>query len=454
MTIPNVLQDALSRSSSRQKSTLCFIFCLSFLSFFACTEEAKPTPVAVDVPMDSTSFTVSNITIEDIADHGNASDISVTFSLPDALDAIEAFKIIVFEAEAANQVKLATVHNLEASAYTSVTNVEANQALSLPENLLTFKGNPVQENRSYRLAILSEGSFNGQSVALLSAFSEAFTITSAALQVTTLVNDLEASGGLSIDKEGNVYCSNYGIDAAGNEAFGTNVLKITPSGVVSTQVDNLQGPSGSIVDSKGTMYIANKSSWYEGTITKVSPDGSRTTFTLPGYLAGLKVDSQDNLYAANYSQGRINKITPEGEVSVFRKDTALAGVIGMDFDEEGNLWAGNFSNGNFFKISPDGSQMEQMGTIPTVYPRYVIGYMVYFEGAFYATGIGANKIYKINLDGSFEEFAGSGALETKDGELKEAGFAAVNGIIADKSRRILYFSQFAPGYFALRKIQF
>ena len=81
-----------------------------------------------------------------------------------------------------------------------------------------------------------------------------------------------------------------------------------------------------------------------GTVFKVLPDGTVTTFgTVPGQAFGVAVDSAGNVFAASAGTDRtIYKFTPAGVRSVFAGPANFSGAqgpIGLMFDSAGNLFA-------------------------------------------------------------------------------------------------------------------
>ncbi|WP_375560004.1 hypothetical protein ACE193_20140 [Bernardetia sp. OM2101] len=462
MTSKSIFNNQKIKKNSLKIWLSLLICALIFISFTACKKDSDPEPEVIEepdtpdvpdtptepTPLDSSTFIAAISKLEDVSDNGNASDISIAFSIPNALDSIDLFRVIIVKSENTNQVTLNSIKNLNAGSYFEIDNTGKEYSLTLPATLKTFGGQVIEEGQNYKAVVLSKGAFNNEEVELLSDFSEEFILSSPPqIQVTTLVNRINANDGVSVDAEGNIYTSNYGQNA------GREVLKITPSGDVSTFVDGLQGPLGNAMDSQGNFYVAHKNTFAEGTITKIAPNGTRTDVAvLSGYIAGIKLDADDNLYVTNYLQGRIDKITPEGAVSVFVSDPLLAGGVGIDFDEDGNIWVGNYINGDILKVTPAG-EVTKIATIPTTVNNNVIGYITYLNGFVYATALGENRIYKVSPNGMLEQFAGNGTQQTKDGDLLEAAFAAANGIASDKVNNILYITQATTNKFALRKIQ-
>ena len=73
------------------------------------------------------------------------------------------------------------------------------------------------------------------------------------LEVITLTEPIPGgTGGVSVDKKGNIYVSDFG-PLLGQGSAGTNnkIFKITPDGSVSVFAEGFEGASGSHFDSKG-----------------------------------------------------------------------------------------------------------------------------------------------------------------------------------------------------------
>ncbi|AWX45876.1 hypothetical protein HME9304_02906 [Flagellimonas maritima] len=274
-------------------------------------------------------------------------------------------------------------------------------------------------------------------------------------RVETIVADFPANDGLSVDRSGNVYASNF------SGYSGTQIFKVNPrTASVEAAVDSLVAPTGNVIDKNGSIYVANNirkiapdSGLLQGDIVRIDSDGTRTVLaTLPGFPSGIAIDRKGNIFAANYYFPGVHKITPEGEVSVFVSDQRLLYCVGITFDEKGNLFVGNFNSGEILKINSDAS-IESLATLPTVVEGLVIGYITYFAGSIFATGIGENVIYRVSMSGEAKIFAGSGEKTTTDGNLMQASFDRPNGITADHLRKVLYITESGDSV-SLRAIKF
>ncbi len=271
-------------------------------------------------------------------------------------------------------------------------------------------------------------------------------------EVETVVSDFAGNDAVSVDRKGNIYVSEYGqfVNTGGN---GTRVFKVSKQGDVSEFVTGLSGPLGNTIDAQGNFYVNNDNNTARGDVLKITPDGTKTVLaTIEGWPTGMTLDHQNNLYVSNFLTPTVHKITPEGEVTVYATDARLAGGVGIDFDRKGNLVVGNFATADILSIDPEGN-VSLIANIPDiVIGGFGIGYITVVRNSVFATGIAVNKIFRVTLDGTVEEFAGTGDAAVVDGPVAEASFNGPNGITADKYGKALYISEFG-GTGALRKIK-
>ncbi len=198
--------------------------------------------------------------------------------------------------------------------------------------------------------------------------------------VTTIAGDgtsgfLDATGtaarfnnpaGIAVDVSGNIYVSDFSnhrirkIDGSGavTSLAGAGTSGSSDGSGVAAHFNN---PSGIVVTSTGTIFVADRSN---NTVRRITPSGVVTTLAGTGsqgavdgaatgasfyYPNGLAVDVSGNLYVADSSNNRIRRIGTNGVVSTLAGQTT-AGYV----DATGN--AAKFSN-------PSGIAMGSFGTL-------------------------------------------------------------------------------------------
>ena len=272
-------------------------------------------------------------------------------------------------------------------------------------------------------------------------------------EVETVVMDFPGNDAVTVDRQGNVYVSEYGqfVETGGT---GTRVMKVSKDGEVSEFITGLKGPLGSAIDNQGNFYVNHAGNLVTGEVLKVTPDGSKEILAIvDGWPTGLALDHENNIYVTNFISPTIHKITPEGTVTIYATDNRLAGCVGIDFDRKGNLIVGNFATADILSIDPEGS-VSLVANIPDIVVNgFGIGYITIVGNSVFATGIGVNKIFRVSLtNGEVNEFAGTGEAATIDGLTAEASFNGPNGITSHWYTKSLYISEFG-GTGAVRRIR-
>lgn len=405
------------------------------------SESFKITDTSV---LDINLYTAQITSASDADNNGNASDIQVVFDGGSASSMIEEYRLIVAKSSVISQIDLEAAKALTSASYTSITNDKSNYEISLPETQLDFEGASIVTDINYQAMVLTIGTFKEESVYALSNASLEFELIQN-IETTTLTAAFEGNGALTIDADGNIYVSEYGVAQANDQGSGNSAFKITPSGDITEFVSDLSGPVGNAIDAEGNYYVNNGNNNVSGDFLKIAPNGTQTVIaTLDGFPSDILVGTDGNFYMANWTQPVVHKVTPDGTVTEFASDSRLQGGVGIVYDDNGNILVGNFSTGEILSIDQSGN-ISSIATIPTVVANFVIGYITFFEEHIYATGYGSNKIYKVSLDGNVNEFAGTGSRTSVDGELANATFITPNGITVDKNRRLLYISQNGNG---------
>lgn len=272
------------------------------------------------------------------------------------------------------------------------------------------------------------------------------SITYAQIQVSTLVNNIDASGGLKVDAAGNIIMADFGESL--DNGNGTNVYKVSPTGEISLFATGLAGASGNALDSQGNLFQSNIQA---GHVSKITPDGTVSTFTTNGISCnvGIAIDPDDNLYICNCCgtfANTIRKVTPTGVSTPFASGSLFNCPNGITIDDNNNLYVSNFSNGNIVKITPDGT--------PTLFARTPgangnapsNGHIVYApqEQVFYVASHGAHQIFRVDMEGNIELFAGTSSRGNRDGAALEATFSRPNGLAISVTGDTLYLNSSIP----------
>lgn len=249
-------------------------------------------------------------------------------------------------------------------------------------------------------------------------------------KVTTLGNPIQAgSGGMEVDKAGNIYMSNFGMQLS--QAGGAEVYKITPAGNSRVFAKGLNGASGSDIGPDGLFYQSNVSG---NKVSVIKKDGTVSDFATAGFFSpvGL-VKTKEALFVANCGNGTIQKVDATGNSTVFAKSDLLKCPNGLEMDNQGNLYSANFSSSDIVKIDPSGNV-----SVLASLPGNNNGHLVFRNGLFYVIARGAHQVYTIDLDGNVELLAGSGKMGNQDGSAKEATFTFPNDLAFSPDGSKLY----------------
>lgn len=255
-----------------------------------------------------------------------------------------------------------------------------------------------------------------------------------------LIKDLNASGGVTVDKNGNLYVSDFG-PKLGSYDTTTNVYKVNiQTKEVAIFATGFRGASGACFDSKGNFYQSNP---FGHSISKVKSDGSVDhSFITEGLKTpiGLTVDSNDNIYVCNCGGNSIGKFDTNGNYVEFATSDLFRCPNGLTKDNEENLYSCNFNDGKVLKINKTG-EVSVFAELPFLGGEKPVGngHLTYVNGSIYVATIGKGEIYRLDQDGNVIKVIGIPlAFINYAGGVNDASLCKPNGIAASPDGKSLY----------------
>ncbi len=261
--------------------------------------------------------------------------------------------------------------------------------------------------------------------------------TPAETDVITFADNLYGgTGGVSVDKDGNIYSSDFGpfLGTIPNFNFTTRVFKITPQGTVTVFADSLTGSSGSDFDSEGNLYQSNIRGGY---ISKISPAGVVEMLSKDSIIAPVGVYyNADNLIVCNCGNNTLRKVDSDGNSVLFSSGDVFQCPNGITKSENGDYYVSNFSDGWVLKITSEG-EASRFAEIP----GNNNGHLIYRDGFLYVVARSAHQIYKVSMDADVDLFAGSGDRGRKNSTLLESTFSYPNDLDFSPDGKFLYVNE-------------
>lgn len=138
-------------------------------------------------------------------------------------------------------------------------------------------------------------------------------------------------------------------------------------------------PVGMAFDTNRNLFIAE---WGAGRVSRIAPDGSRTTFAegLSG-PSGLTIDKEGSIYVASYSRDEIYRFTSSGDRETII--TGLATPAGLGFDRTGRLLVANRRTNEILAFDKDWNRSVAVSGL-----RTPVGAVHRPDGGFIVSNIG------------------------------------------------------------------
>jgi sugar lactone lactonase YvrE len=314
-----------------------------------------------------------------------------------------------------------------------------------------------------------------------------------ALQAT-----LRIPAGLLTDDKGNVYIA---------DRENHVVRKVDPKGIITTIAGNgtagfsgdggpatkasFNFPSGLALDSKGNLYISDRSN---NRVRRVTPKGVVNTYAGNGEEGyggdsgpalkaridrpfGLAIDKKDNLYIADRRNNRVRKVNPSGIITTAAGDggffymgdngpayrASIAGPTGVAVDDKGNLYIADRNNNRVRVVDQQGMIRTVAGTGQQDYNgetelardtnlHLPFGLTIDNKGRLLIIDRSHYRIRRVDpLKGKIETLAGNGRKKFAGdgGPATGANLNFPHGIVVDKKDNIIFSDK---GHYRLRKI--
>ncbi|WP_422104064.1 NHL repeat-containing protein [Winogradskyella sp.] len=404
---------------------------------------------------------VTSITVEDIGNNGNASDIRVSFST-NTQNNLMSYRLFVLRAD--DNLSLNEALDLPSGAYHEFL---SGTSIVLPSNLETINGNPIVEGLAYKIAILSLHSVDA-SFSALSSFSQVFTLVNTDLLPLEPVTSIQIQ-----DNTNNGNASD--IDLSFQESQSSPLLEAYRVFVLkNTNTINLNEALNSV--SERYVQLSNTTSQVildaalkdtdgdaitEGQTYKIvvmsmhSNDTSLSVLSSPSDLfslertnlmstlvssinigtGGVSVDNNGRIYVADFgvalSNGngsRVMSITADGSVSTFITGF-MDGASGNHIDAQGNFYQSHQAGGRISVTDTDGNTSNfTIGGFLSA----PIGIAIDAEQNLFVANCNGNNIIKVDANGNQSIFASSDL------------FSCPNGITFDDGGN-LYVANFGNG---------
>jgi uncharacterized protein (TIGR03437 family) len=267
--------------------------------------------------------------------------------------------------------------------------------------------------------------------------------------------ELYNPSGVAVDASGNLYIADYG---------NQRIRKVSAAGIITTVAGNgsqgypgdggpatsaeLYNPSGVVVNTSGSVYIADTSNSRirkvsaAGIITTVagngaegySGDGGPATSAQLFYPSGVALDASGNLYIADQNNNRIRKVSATGIITTVAGNGAegysgdggsatsaqLNVPFGVAVDASGNIYIADSNNNRIRKVSATGiittvagngaqGYSGDGGSATSAQLNFPYGVAVDASGNLYIADKFNERVRRVSATGIITTVAGNGA---------------------------------------------
>ncbi len=293
---------------------------------------------------------------------------------------------------------------------------------------------------------MKNASFNSFYGVLTAILWVSFYPVNAQIQVSPLIENINASGGVTVNKSGKVYISDFGSRLGKSDEI-TKVYVWDPkTGKTEVFAEGFMGASGACFDDNGNFYQSNP---FGNKVSRVNKKGDVDLNFLADTLVKLPVGLSvvnDDLYVCNCGGNYIGRYS-KGQYERFAESELFKCPNGMTKDDRGNLYVCNFGGGEILKIDQEGT-VSVFAELPTLQggPNPVgNGHLTWKNGNLFVTTIGSGQVFLINAKGESSKIAGIPfSFKNNGGNQETAAFSKPNGIAASVTGDTLYINVSDP----------
>jgi len=216
------------------------------------------------------------------------------------------------------------------------------------------EGSLVVSSEAFLVARVPEGATSGPVVVASDGHvSNAHTVRVA----VPIAENLHPVTNPALDAEGNIYATFSG---QRGEKVPISVFKIDTDYAMKPFVAEMMNATSIAFDRQGQMYVSSR---YDGSVYRVTPNGSVTTYAEGlGVATGIAFDREQNLYVGDRS-GTVFKIGRDQQVFVFATLEASVSAYHLAFGPAGDLFVTGPTTSSFDAVH----KIDPHGTVSTFY---------------------------------------------------------------------------------------